>query len=155
MLAWTGSGVGASSGNALQALVMLVVAIGLGGLALWLRYTPPTGYRLEADGLVIERRVGSTRISGLVERHVGLHFAFDFEVGTGLAQQLESLPHFAAGGGGTCAEVGGGDQRHFRDDAEVAHLLRGAGGFFGDFFGAGILGDEGVADEHRAVVEDQ
>jgi hypothetical protein len=43
MLAWTGSGVGASSGNALQALVMLVVAIGLGGLALWLRYTQPTG----------------------------------------------------------------------------------------------------------------
>ena len=71
MLAWTGSGVGASSGNALQALVMLVVAIGLGGLALWLRYTQPTGYRLEADGLVIERRVGSTRISGRVERHVG------------------------------------------------------------------------------------
>ena len=71
MLAWTGSGVGASSGNALQALVMLVVALGLGGLALWLRYTQPTGYRLEADGIVIERRVGSKRISGRVERHVG------------------------------------------------------------------------------------
>ena len=35
-LAWVGSGVGASRGDGLQAVVMLVVALLLGGLALWL-----------------------------------------------------------------------------------------------------------------------
>jgi hypothetical protein len=50
---------------------MLVVALALGGLALWLRYTQPLRYRLEQDALVIERRVGSTRIPGGSARYVG------------------------------------------------------------------------------------
>ena len=70
-LAWIGSGVGASSGNGLQAVVMLVVAVVLGGLALWLRYTQPMRYRVEHDGLVIERRVGTKRMPGRIERYAG------------------------------------------------------------------------------------
>lgn len=69
MLAWTGSGVGASGGNGLQALIMLLVALLLAGLALWLRFTQPLRYRLEADGLVIVRRHGETRVPGRVARH--------------------------------------------------------------------------------------
>ena len=71
VLAWVGSGVGASRGDGLQAVVMLLVALLFGGLALWLRYTQPLRYRVEHDGLVIERRIGTTRVPGTIERYTG------------------------------------------------------------------------------------
>ena len=69
-LAWLGCGVGLSNGSALQAIGMLAGGALLAGLGLWLRATQPVAYRIERDGLVIERRRGSTRVEGRVARHV-------------------------------------------------------------------------------------
>lgn len=68
-LAWVGSGVGVSTGDALQSLVMIGASLLLAGIAIWLRLGQPVAYRLEQDGLVIERRRGSTRIAGRVAPH--------------------------------------------------------------------------------------
>ena len=96
-LAWVGSGVGASRGDGLQAVVMLIAALLLGGLALWLRYTQPMGYRVERDGLVIVRRVGSTRIPGSVERHVG-KATLGLRLGSGGVYGYRGRFRIAAGG---------------------------------------------------------
>ena len=97
VLAWIGSGVGASRGNGLQAVVMLVVALVLGGLALWLRYTHPLRYRLERDGLVIERRIGTTRVAGGIERHVG-KATLGLRLGSGGLYGYRGRFRIAAGG---------------------------------------------------------
>jgi len=96
-LAWIGSGVGASRGNGLQAVVMLAAALLLGGLALWLRYTQPMRYRVERDGLVIERRVGTTRIAGSIERHVG-KATLGMRLGSGGVYGYRGRFRIAAGG---------------------------------------------------------
>ncbi|MCX6390903.1 MAG: PH domain-containing protein [Actinobacteria bacterium] len=96
-LAWVGSGVGASRGDGLQAVVMLVVALLLGGLALWLRYTQPMRYRVEQDGLVIERRVGTTRIAGRIERHAG-QATLGLRLGSGGLYGYRGRFRIAAGG---------------------------------------------------------
>jgi hypothetical protein len=96
-LAWVGSGVGASRGDGLQAVVMLVVALVLGGLALWLRYTQPMRYRVERDGLVIERRVGTTRIAGSIERHAG-QATLGLRLGSGGLYGYRGRFRIAAGG---------------------------------------------------------
>ena len=96
-LAWVGSGVGASRGDGLQAVVMLVVALVLGGLALWLRYTQPMRYRIERDGLVIERRVGTTRIAGSIERHAG-QATLGLRLGSGGLYGYRGRFRIAAGG---------------------------------------------------------
>lgn len=49
---------------------MFLAALALAVLALALRFTQPIAYRIEDDGLVIERRRGQTRIPGAVTPHV-------------------------------------------------------------------------------------
>lgn len=96
-MAWIGSGVGASRGDGLQAVVMLVVALVLGGLALWLRYTQPMRYRVERDGLVIERRIGATRIPGAIERYAG-KATLGLRLGSGGVYGYRGRFRIAAGG---------------------------------------------------------
>ncbi|MGI9187509.1 MAG: PH domain-containing protein [Gaiellales bacterium] len=96
-MAWVGSGVGASRGDGLQAVVMLVVALALGGLALWLRYTQPMRYRVERDGLVIERRIGTTRIPGSIERYAG-KATLGLRLGSGGVYGYRGRFRIAAGG---------------------------------------------------------
>jgi len=69
LLAWIGTGVGVSNGNALHAVAMLSAGLMLGAIGLWLRVTQPVAYRLDRDALVIERRRGSLRITGRIEPH--------------------------------------------------------------------------------------
>ncbi|MCX6411083.1 MAG: hypothetical protein NTZ81_01790, partial [Actinobacteria bacterium] len=66
-MAWIGTGVGVSNGNALHAVAMLSAGLLLGAIGLWLRVTQPVAYRLDRDALVIERRRGSLRITGRIE----------------------------------------------------------------------------------------
>jgi Bacterial PH domain len=68
-VAWLGCGVGLSSGSLFTALGMLAGGLALVALGLWLRATQPMAYRLERDGLVIERRRGTARVPGAITRH--------------------------------------------------------------------------------------
>lgn len=76
---------------------MLVVALVFGGLALWLRYTQPLRYRVERDGLVIERRVGSTRLAGPIERYAGAA-TLGLRLGSGGLYGYRGRFRIAAGG---------------------------------------------------------
>ena len=51
---------------------MFAAALLLAGIAILLRVTQPTAYRLERGGLVITRRRGERRLSGRVEPHLEL-----------------------------------------------------------------------------------
>ncbi len=48
---------------------MLSAGFLLGAIGLWLRVTQPVAYHLERDALIIERRRGSSRITGRIEPH--------------------------------------------------------------------------------------
>jgi len=49
---------------------MFAAALLLAGIAILLRVTQPTAYRLERGGLVITRRRGERRLAGRVEPHL-------------------------------------------------------------------------------------
>lgn len=64
---WVGAGVGVSGGSLLALVVMLAGALLLAALGYAMRVTQPVAYHVEADGLVIERRRGETRVPGAIE----------------------------------------------------------------------------------------
>jgi hypothetical protein len=64
---WVGAGVGATSGESVALGAMLAAALALAAIGYALRLTQPVAYRIEDDGLVVERRRGETRIAGVVE----------------------------------------------------------------------------------------
>lgn len=88
---------GVSNGDKVQALAMLAGALALGAIGLWLRATQPVAYRLDGDGLVIERRRGTTRIAGRIERHAG-KATLGLRLGSGGLYGYRGRFRIAAGG---------------------------------------------------------
>ena len=65
------------------------------------------------------------------------------------------MAHFLRGGAVAAAEAGVRQHRGFRRDAEAAYLFRGKHRRFGDLFGRRIKSDISIADEHRALGQQQ
>ncbi len=106
--------------------------------------------------LAAHARVRKHPLADIVgERGIAVHFALHLQVRRALIEDRERLLHLSRRGQVHRAEIRGRQQRHLGHDAEAPDLLGGEDRHFGDMRGVRIRRDVGIADEHRAVGQDQ
>ncbi len=95
------------------------------------------------------RERGAAHLVG--ERRIAVHLAVDLEFGRTRLDQRQRLAHFHRGGPVAGAEARMRQQRRLGRDAEAAYFLRREHRHLGHLLRRGIEIDVGVADEHRAL----